>query len=184
MPTATKHAVLVHGDVSSWNALEATDAFKLVDPDGLLADAEYDLVMIMREDALDADLRERAHRLATLTGLHANAIWDGASSSGSRPACLGRASGSSRSPTRCCLVDQLAQLSVAELICSLSGPVTPRLVIASRRRASEGKCLLDAVATSKSEGEAGGEAVAGPVGVRDRAGKRSRVERAARPPAL
>jgi len=31
-------AVLVHGDVHQWNALEAADAFKLADPDGLLAE--------------------------------------------------------------------------------------------------------------------------------------------------
>jgi streptomycin 6-kinase len=44
----------VHGDVHQWNALEAPadveQGFKLVDPDGLLAEAEYDLGVIMRED--------------------------------------------------------------------------------------------------------------------------------------
>jgi streptomycin 6-kinase len=69
-------AVLVHGDVHQWNALEATGGFKLVDPDGLLAEAEYDLGIIMREDPLDGDLRERARRLAERTGLDANAIWE------------------------------------------------------------------------------------------------------------
>ena len=69
-------AVLVHGDVHQWNALEATGGFKLVDPDGLLAEAEYDLGIIMREDPLDGDLRERARRLADRTGLDANAIWE------------------------------------------------------------------------------------------------------------
>jgi streptomycin 6-kinase len=69
-------AVLVHGDVHQWNALEAADGFKLVDPDGLLAEAEYDLGIIMREDPLDGDLRERAHRLAVWTGLEATAIWE------------------------------------------------------------------------------------------------------------
>jgi streptomycin 6-kinase len=42
--------VLVHGDVHQWNALQAGAGLKLVDPDGLLADAEYDLGIIMRED--------------------------------------------------------------------------------------------------------------------------------------
>ena len=69
-------AVLVHGDVHQWNALEADDGFKLVDPDGLLAEAEYDLGIIMREDPLDGDLPERARRLARRTGLDACAIWE------------------------------------------------------------------------------------------------------------
>jgi streptomycin 6-kinase len=69
-------AVLVHGDVHQWNALEAADGFKLVDPDGLLAEAEYDLGIIMREDPLDGDLRERARWLAARTGLDADAIWE------------------------------------------------------------------------------------------------------------
>jgi streptomycin 6-kinase len=43
-------AVLVHGDVQQWNALRAADGFKLVDPDGLLAEPEYDLGVILRED--------------------------------------------------------------------------------------------------------------------------------------
>jgi streptomycin 6-kinase len=69
-------ALLVHGDVHQWNALEAADGFKLVDPDGLLAEAEYDLGIIMREDPLDGDLHERAHWLADRTGLDADAIWE------------------------------------------------------------------------------------------------------------
>jgi streptomycin 6-kinase len=69
-------AVLVHGDVHQWNALEGGDGFKLVDPDGLLADPEYDLGIIMREDPLEGDLHERAGRLAALTGLDAEAIWE------------------------------------------------------------------------------------------------------------
>jgi streptomycin 6-kinase len=43
-------AVLVHGDVHKWNALQADAGFKLVDPDGLLAEPEYDLGVLMRED--------------------------------------------------------------------------------------------------------------------------------------
>src|SRR6185503_7609820 len=38
-----ERAVLVHGDVHQWNTLEADGGFKFVDPDGLLAEAEYDL---------------------------------------------------------------------------------------------------------------------------------------------
>jgi streptomycin 6-kinase len=74
-----ERAVLVHGDVHQWNALEAPDGFKLVDPDGLLAQPEYDLGIIMREDPLDllnGDPHERARWLATHTGLDATAIWE------------------------------------------------------------------------------------------------------------
>ena len=69
-------AVLVHGDVHQWNALAAGEDFKLVDPDGLLAEPEYDLGIIMREDPLDRDLRGRARWLAARTGRDANAIWE------------------------------------------------------------------------------------------------------------
>ena len=72
-------AVLVHGDVHQWNTLEAQDGFKLVDPDGLLAEPEYDLGIVMREDPLDllrGDARERARWLAASTGLDASAIWE------------------------------------------------------------------------------------------------------------
>ncbi len=74
------HAVLVHGDVHAWNALEAGPGeFKLVDPDGLLAEPEYDLGIIMREDPLElmqGDPFDRAAWLAELTGLDATAIWE------------------------------------------------------------------------------------------------------------
>lgn len=73
-----ERAVLVHGDIHQWNTLRTSDGgFKLVDPDGLLAEPEYDLGIVMREDPLDllaepAD--ERARRLARLTGRDATAI--------------------------------------------------------------------------------------------------------------
>ena len=69
-------AMLVHGDVHQWNALEAGQGFKLVDPDGLLAEREYDLGIIMREDPLDGDLHARARWLAQRTGLDQTAIWE------------------------------------------------------------------------------------------------------------
>lgn len=66
-----ERARLVHGDVHQWNTLRAGTGWKLVDPDGLLADPEYDLGIIMREDPVDL-LREgesaRAAKLAKLTG--------------------------------------------------------------------------------------------------------------------
>lgn len=78
-----ERAVLVHGDVHQWNALEAGDGFKLVDPDGLLAEAEYDLGVLMREDPaelLDGDAHARAWArarwLARCCGLDATAIWE------------------------------------------------------------------------------------------------------------
>lgn len=76
---AKRSALLVHGDVHQWNALEAKQGFKLVDPDGLLAEAEYDLGILMREDPtelLDGDPRRRAHWLAARCGLDAAAIWE------------------------------------------------------------------------------------------------------------
>jgi streptomycin 6-kinase len=74
-----ERAVLVHGDVHQWNALEADDGFKLVDPDGLMAEPEYDLGVLMREDPeelLVGDPRERARRLAARASLDADAIWE------------------------------------------------------------------------------------------------------------
>jgi streptomycin 6-kinase len=71
-------AVLVHGDVHAFNALAAGDGFKLIDPDGLFAEAEYDLGVILREDPaeLEGDGRARAARLASRVGLDAEAAWE------------------------------------------------------------------------------------------------------------
>ena len=49
---------------------------RLVDPDGLLAEPEYDLGIVMREDPFEGDLHERARRLAHATGLDEEAIWE------------------------------------------------------------------------------------------------------------
>lgn len=69
---------LVHGDVHEWNALQATgDRFKLVDPDGLIAEPEYDLGIIMREDPVElmtGHPDDRAHRPAARSGLDVVAI--------------------------------------------------------------------------------------------------------------
>jgi streptomycin 6-kinase len=80
---ATAHddeqAVLVHGDVHQLNALRAGPEFKLVDPDGLLAEPECDLGTVMRGDPvelLQGDPRERARRLGARAGLDAAAIWE------------------------------------------------------------------------------------------------------------
>ncbi len=81
-----ERAVLTHGDVHEWNALRTPDRracggpdWKLIDPDGVLAEAEYDLGVMMREDPvelLQGDPRERARKLAGWTGLDAEAIWE------------------------------------------------------------------------------------------------------------
>jgi streptomycin 6-kinase len=74
-----ERARLLHGDVHQWNALESGDGFKLVDPDGLLAEPEYDLGIIMREDPvelLEEGPLNRAYRLASLTGLNPTSIWE------------------------------------------------------------------------------------------------------------
>lgn len=74
-----ERAVLVHGDVHQWNALQADGGFKLIDPDGLLAEAEYDLGIPMREDPvelLEGDPYDRARWLARRTGLDAAATWE------------------------------------------------------------------------------------------------------------
>jgi streptomycin 6-kinase len=76
-----ERAVLVHGDVHQLNALQVPgrDTFKLVDPDGILAEAECDLGVMMRNDPvelLDGDPWARAHWLAQRCGLDAAAIWE------------------------------------------------------------------------------------------------------------
>jgi streptomycin 6-kinase len=74
-----ERSVLVHGDVHQLNALESGDGFKLVDPNGLLAEAEYDLGVLMRGDPnelLAGDPRDRVKDLVALTGLDPVAIWE------------------------------------------------------------------------------------------------------------
>lgn len=75
-----ERAVLVHGDVHEWNALRSSRGFALIDPDGLLAEPEYDLGVLMREDPLEllaeTDPWNRAHRLAASVGGDATAIWE------------------------------------------------------------------------------------------------------------
>ena len=75
-------ATLVHGDVNDWNVLRTLDGadYKLIDPDGLVADPEYDLGVIMREDPLDlmaeADPMDRARRLAVWAQQHSTVAID------------------------------------------------------------------------------------------------------------
>lgn len=78
--------VLVHGDAHDANALQAFEGtrgwFKLVDPDGLLAEPAYDLGILMREwsgELLGGDAarlgRKRCAHLARLTDVDPQAIW-------------------------------------------------------------------------------------------------------------
>lgn len=82
-------AVLVHGDAHNANALRAPERgparerFKLVDPDGLLAERAYDLAIPMREwsgELLGGDVArlgsERCGLLACLTGVGTGEIWE------------------------------------------------------------------------------------------------------------
>ena len=72
-------AVLVHGDVHQLNALQSDGGFKLVDPNGLLAEAEYDLGVLMRGDPVEllaGDPLGRARWLAARTGLDPVATWE------------------------------------------------------------------------------------------------------------
>jgi streptomycin 6-kinase len=69
-----ERAVLAHGDVHQWNALRFNAGFRLVDPDGLLIEPEYDLGVIMREDPLEDDLEQRLAFLAQRTGTDPTAI--------------------------------------------------------------------------------------------------------------
>jgi len=77
-------AVLVHGDAHGWNTLQVPASpgqFKFVDPDGLWAEPAHDLAIPMREwsEALAPDPfglgRERCARLAALTGVEPEPIW-------------------------------------------------------------------------------------------------------------
>ena len=73
-------AVLVHGDVHQWNTLRAADGWRLVDPDGLLAEPACDLGVILRENpdefATVSDVIEEAHRLASRSGVDVEAALD------------------------------------------------------------------------------------------------------------
>ena len=71
--------MLVHGDVHPLNAPHNDGGFKLIDPDGLLAEAGYDLGVLMRGDPVEllgGDPAGRARWLAARTGLDLAAIWE------------------------------------------------------------------------------------------------------------
>lgn len=75
----SERALLVHGDLHQWNALQSGDGYKLIDPDGLLTEPEYDLGLLLREESLEvagANPRWRANWLAERTGRDAIAIWE------------------------------------------------------------------------------------------------------------
>lgn len=70
-------AVLCHGDLHELNALQASDdTFRLIDPEGVMAEREYDLGVLMRNAPGEDDLHERADWLAAATGCDRTAIWE------------------------------------------------------------------------------------------------------------
>lgn len=70
-------AVLCHGDLHELNALRSDDGtFKLIDPEGVMAEPEYDLGVLMRNAPGEDDLHERADWLAAMTGRDRTAIWE------------------------------------------------------------------------------------------------------------
>lgn len=72
-----ERAVLCHGDLHELNALQAGDGtFRLVDPEGVVAEREYDLGVLLRNAPGDDDLHERADWLAAATGADRAAIWE------------------------------------------------------------------------------------------------------------
>lgn len=77
-----ERSVLVHGDVHEWNVLRTPGPeldYKLIDPDGLLAEPAYDLGIIMREDPLElmaGDPRSRAVNLGRRCGVDPDPIWE------------------------------------------------------------------------------------------------------------
>jgi streptomycin 6-kinase len=78
-----ERSVLVHGDIHQWNTVRIDDdprsGYALVDPDGLLAEPEYDLGVIMREDPVEllaGDPWDRAWYLAAQTDTDVDAIWE------------------------------------------------------------------------------------------------------------
>ena len=100
-----ERSVLVHGDVHQWNTLEAGGGFKLVDPDGLLAEPEYDLGVMMREDPVEllyGDPFARARHFAAATGLDPDRdLGMGRRRTRARPACWPRDRPATRRFAKC-----------------------------------------------------------------------------------
>lgn len=76
--------VLVHGDAHNNNTLQlpGTDEYKLIDPDGIVYEKEYDLGVLMREWPEEYRTeplrkgRERCELISRLTGADAAGIWE------------------------------------------------------------------------------------------------------------
>ena len=70
-------AVLCHGDLHELNALQTNHGmFRLIDPEGVVAEPAYDLGVLMRNAPGEDDLHERADWLAAATGCDRTAIWE------------------------------------------------------------------------------------------------------------
>ena len=123
-------AVLVHGDVHQWNALAAGKGYKLVDPDGLEAEPEYDLGIIMREDPtelLDGDPMarrgpagrpDRSGRGGDLGVGGRRADLDRAARHHGRPAARGRPDAGDRGPARRTAPDAAGHASGSDSACA------------------------------------------------------------------
>lgn len=84
--TSLETSVLVHGDAHNGNILQdmakAQPSFKMIDPDGIVAEPAYDLGVLMREWMNDFTInplengRKRCSFLSNLTGSGAQAIWE------------------------------------------------------------------------------------------------------------
>jgi aminoglycoside phosphotransferase (APT) family kinase protein len=100
-----ERAVLVHGDVHEWNALQAPGGgLRLVDPDGLVAEPEYDLGVMMREDPVELMHGDPATGRGGSPAGPASTrrrSGSGAPSSGSQPGSWLPGSGSRPSAGRC-----------------------------------------------------------------------------------
>jgi streptomycin 6-kinase len=86
-------AVFVHGDIHAMNALTSADGgYKLIDPDGFLAEPECDIGIILRAYP-PARVDAEARRIASLAGLDAAAIIDWATAERLSSAFVCRAAG-------------------------------------------------------------------------------------------
>jgi streptomycin 6-kinase len=71
----TSRRVIVHGDPHCGNALQSTDGYVFVDPDGYVCDPAYDCGVVLR-DSTAAEFPALCRQLATVTGLPVEAIAD------------------------------------------------------------------------------------------------------------
>lgn len=76
------HALVLHGDAHPMNLLRSTNGYRLVDPDGVVGEPEYDLAVPIRELRRDqllpevaTSLRDRCRLIAEPAGADPEAVW-------------------------------------------------------------------------------------------------------------